>query len=61
MEKELKSCTDVLLRADLTGHGHPTCFGRKGLDGCALLVRPSRIPCRNLKILESKNRKGQFF
>ena len=37
MEKELKSSTGVLLRADLTGHGHPTHFGRKGLDGRALL------------------------
>ena len=27
MKKELKSCTGVLLIADLTGHGHPTCFG----------------------------------
>ena len=32
MKKEEKSCTGVLLRADLTGHGHPTFFGRKGLD-----------------------------
>ena len=28
MGKWLKSCTCVLLRADLTGHGHPTLFGR---------------------------------
>ena len=28
MENELKSCTGVLLRADLTGHGQPTLFGR---------------------------------
>ena len=42
MEKELKSCTGVLLRADLTGHGHPTCFGRKGLKGRALLGQPSK-------------------
>ena len=27
MGKKLKSCTVVLLRADLTGHGHPTHFG----------------------------------
>ena len=32
MEKELKSYTIVLLRADLTGPGHPTHFDRKGLD-----------------------------
>ena len=38
MEKELKSCTGVLLRADLTGHGHPTCFGRKGLDLSVLFM-----------------------
>ena len=31
MEKELKSCTGVLLRADLTGHSHPTLFGRNWL------------------------------
>ena len=37
MEKESKSCTGVLLRADLTGHSHPTCFGRKGKDGRAML------------------------
>ena len=28
MEKELKSCTGVLLGADLTGHSHSTLFGR---------------------------------
>ena len=43
MEKESKSCTaGVLLRADLTGHSHPTCFGRKGLDGHAMLGQPSK-------------------
>ena len=42
MKKELKSCTGVLLKADLTGHGHTTCFGRKGLDGHALLGQPSK-------------------
>ena len=31
--KVLKSCMGVLLKADLTGHSHPTRFGRKGLDG----------------------------
>ena len=39
MEKELKSCTGVLLRANLTGHGYPTCFGRKGLDVKSALKR----------------------
>ena len=29
MEKELKSCTGVLLRADLTGHGHPSPSAKK--------------------------------
>ena len=49
MEKELKSCMGVLLRADLTGHGHPTHFGRKGLDGQTLLGLPSKgHPCRIL-------------
>ena len=33
MEKELKSCSGILLRADLTGHGHPTLFGRNRLIG----------------------------
>ena len=40
MEKELKSCTGVLLRADLTGYGHLTLFGRKGLNGHALKRAP---------------------
>ena len=49
MYKELKSCTGVLLRANLTRHGHPTCFGRKGLDGRALLGQPLKgHPCRIL-------------
>ena len=46
MEKELKSCTGVLLRADLTGRGHPTLFGRNwliGRIGHALLGHPCRI------------------
>ena len=30
MEKELKSCMGVLLRADLAGHSHHTLFGRSG-------------------------------
>ena len=45
MEKELESCTGVLFRADLTGRPidavHPIHFGRKGLDGRALLGQPS--------------------
>ena len=49
MEKELKSCTGVLLRADLTGHGHPTPFWQMGLDGHALLGQASKgHPCRIL-------------
>ena len=32
MEKELKSCTGVLLRAEITGHGHPTLFWQKLAD-----------------------------
>ena len=49
MVKWLKSCTGVLLRANLTGHGHPTHFGRKGLNDCALLGQPSKgHPCRIL-------------
>ena len=39
MEKELKSCTDVLLRADLTGHGkfsQSVDFCQKGWNGCTL-------------------------
>ena len=43
MEKELKSYMGVILRADLAGYGHPTLFGRKGLDGHALLHRPALI------------------
>ena len=43
MEKELKSCTGVLLRADLTGHGHPSPFCQNGgWDGRALLGEPSK-------------------
>ena len=40
MEKELKYCMGVLLRADLIGQGYPTFFGRKDLDGHALLGHP---------------------
>ena len=36
MEKELKSCAGVLLRADLTGYGHPSPFYLKPRDDCAL-------------------------
>ena len=49
MEKELKSCTGVLLRADLTGHGHSSPFCQNGWDGRALLGQPSKgHPCRIL-------------
>ena len=51
MEKELKSCMGVLLRADLTGHGHSSPFCQNGLDGRALLCQPSKgHPCRILII-----------
>ena len=47
MEKVLKSCTGVLLRADITGH--PTLFGRNrliGWIGYALLGQASKgHPC----------------
>ena len=42
MEKESKFCTGVLLRAEPTGHSHPTHFGRKGLDGHVLLGQPPK-------------------
>ena len=45
MEKESKSCTGVLLRADLTGHGQFSQladFCQKGWDGCALLGQLSK-------------------
>ena len=49
MEKEWKSCTGVLLRADLTGHGHSSPFCQNGWDGRALLGQPSKgHPCRIL-------------
>ena len=48
MEKELKSCTGVLLRDDLTGHSQfsqSADFCQKGWDG--LLCQPSKgCPCR---------------
>ena len=47
MGKELKSCTGVLLRADLTGHDHPTHFGRNSLDVHALLGQPSKTPVQD--------------
>ena len=37
-----KSGTGVLLMAELTGHGHHTRFGRKGLDDHALLGQASK-------------------
>ena len=49
MENELKSCTGVLLRADLTGHGHSSPFCQNRWDGRALLGQPSKgHPCRIL-------------
>ena len=45
MKKELKSCTGVLLRADLAGHSQfsqPADFCQKGWDGLALLGQPSK-------------------
>ena len=54
MEKELKSCTGILLRADLTGHGHSTLFGRNwliGWIGSALLGQPSKAFFDNTFIL----------
>ena len=44
MEKELKSCTGVLLSADLTGHGNPSPFCQKWWDGRALLGQPEISP-----------------
>ena len=50
MEKQLKSCTGVLLRADLTGHGQfsqSADFCQKGWDGHVLLGQPTKgHPCR---------------
>ena len=47
MEKELKSFKSVLLRPDLTGHGHPNPFCQNGCDGRALLTQPLKDhPCR---------------
>ena len=45
MEKELKSCTGILLRADLTGHNHPIYFGRFNLITFtkSLLTSPSNV------------------
>ena len=49
MEKELKSCTGVLLRADITGHGHSSPSAKKGGMAGALLGQPSKgHPCRIL-------------
>ena len=47
MEKELKSCTGVLLRAYLTGYGHPSAFCQKRGDDRALgFVYPIKISFR---------------
>ena len=48
MEKELKSCTSVLLRADLTGHSHPTLFGRNWLNWpCPVRSALKRTPVQD--------------
>ena len=48
MEKELKSCTGVLLRADLTGHGHPTLYGRNWLNWpCPVRSALKRTPVQD--------------
>ena len=39
MEKELKSCTGVLLTADLTGHGHSSHSAKKARVGWLCPVR----------------------
>ena len=45
MEKELISCTGVLLRADLTGHGHSTLFGRWAWMAMPCQVSPQKDTC----------------
>ena len=42
MEKELKSCTGVPLRADPTGLSHPSPVCQNGWVGRALLGQPSK-------------------
>ena len=61
MEKELKSCTGILLRADLTGHSHPIRFGRKGLDGHALLGQTMRTNLLNWCNLVSISKNVVFY
>ena len=53
MEKELKSCTGVLLRANLTGHNQfsQSDFCHNGWDGCALLGQPSKGHSCRISIL----------
>jgi hypothetical protein len=47
MEKELKSCMGVLLRADLTGHGHPSPSAKRVGWPYPVLGQPSKgHPCR---------------
>ena len=50
VEKELKSGTGVLLRADLTGQSHSTHFGASFLGGGACPVRSAlkRTPVQDL-------------
>ena len=40
MEKELKSCMDILLRADITGRGHPSPLCQNRWDGRAIKRTP---------------------
>ena len=49
MEKELESCRGFLLRADLTGHGHPSCFGQRGLGWpCPVRAALKRTPVQDI-------------
>ena len=48
MEKELKSYMGVLSRVDLTGHGHPTLFGRNWLNWlCPVKSALKRTPVQD--------------
>ena len=56
MEEEFKSCTGVLLRADLTGHEFSLSanFCQKMWDGCTLLGQPSKaLLAPHIKKLET--------
>ena len=45
MGKELKSCTGVLLRVDLTGHGNPSPSAKKGGMAVPCFVSPQKDTC----------------